>query len=112
MDPTVVHGLVEIFGPTLGVLAIGLIPISLVFMSKYFKLRTRELELQSQLHGLEAQARIRAMETRQAAMESALQAIARHLTREPDNSMPRPLTEPPNEPAPAPPLSLAKKERD
>ncbi len=58
------------------IVALALGPVSLVFISKYFKLRTRELELEAQHHAHEQEARLRAMEMRQAAMESALGSLS------------------------------------
>ena len=74
----------EVFGPFLGVLACGAIPVTLVFMSKHFKLRTRELELEAELHGRDSQARLQAMETRLAAMEGALGSLVQAISRRQD----------------------------
>lgn len=72
MDATLANAL----APVLAMLALGIIPTSLVFITKYFKLKTRELDLESELHGRELGSRLAAMEARQQAMESALTAIA------------------------------------
>ncbi len=61
---------------TMVIMALALGPVSLVFISKYFKLRTRELELEAEHHAHEHEARLRAMEMRQAAMESALGSLS------------------------------------
>lgn len=74
----------EIFGPFLGLLACGSIPITLVFMSKHFKLRTRELELEAELHGRDSQARLQAMDTRLSAMEGALGSLVQAISRRQD----------------------------
>ena len=55
---------------------IGIIPISLTFITKYFKLRTRELELEGEHHAREHESRLRGLEMRQAAMESALGSLS------------------------------------
>ena len=81
MDPGVVKALSEVFGPFFGVLAFGAIPVTLVFMVKHFKLRTRELELEAELHGRDSQARLQAMDTRLSAMEGALSSLAQALSR-------------------------------
>jgi len=81
MDPSIAHAIVEGLVPCVVMLALGAIPVSLVFISKYFKLKTRELELEAELHGREAQARIRALETRQAAMENGLDAMVQAISR-------------------------------
>jgi hypothetical protein len=80
MDPTLIKALSEILGPLLGLLACGAIPITLVFMSKHFKLRTRELELEAELHGRNSQARLQAMETRISAMEGALSSLVQAIS--------------------------------
>lgn len=76
MDPTIAHALAETIGPGLAILTIGVIPISLVFITKHFNLKTREMELERELHGKETEARLRTLEARQVAFEAALTAIA------------------------------------
>ena len=49
MDPSVAQAISQVLGPFLGVLACGANPVTLVFLSKHFKLRTRELDLQAEL---------------------------------------------------------------
>lgn len=66
----------EAVTPVLIIMALALGPVSLVFISKYFKLRTRELELEAEHHAHEQEARLRAMEMRQAAVESALGSLS------------------------------------
>jgi N-acyl-D-aspartate/D-glutamate deacylase len=88
MDPAVTKALTEIFGPFFVVLACGAIPITLVFLSKHFKLRTRELELEAELHGRASQARLQAMETRLSAMEGALGSLVRTISRRQDLMQP------------------------
>ena len=66
----------EAITPVLVILALAAVPISLVFITKYFKLRTRELELEAEHHAHEHEARLRAMEMRQAAVESALGSLS------------------------------------
>ena len=70
MDPVVIRALAEVIGPLGAVLACGAIPVALVYLSKHFKLRTRELELEAELHGRDSQARLQALETRLSAMEA------------------------------------------
>jgi hypothetical protein len=86
MDPSVVKALAEAIGPVLGVLACGAIPASIIFLIKHFKLKTRELELEAELHGRDAQARLQAMETRLAALEGALGSLVQTLSRRPELS--------------------------
>ena len=88
MDPSVVKAVLEIVGPLLGVLACGAIPITLVYLSKHFKLRTRELELEAELHGRDSQARLQAMETRLSALEGALGSLVQTISRRQDLMQP------------------------
>jgi len=81
MAPAFAQAVQEILGPFLGVLALGAIPITLIFISKHFKLRTRELELEAELHGRDSQARLQALETRVSAMEGALGSLVQVISR-------------------------------
>jgi hypothetical protein len=108
MDPTVWHGIAEAVAPCMAILALGAIPFSLVFLNKHFKLKTRELELEAELHGRESQSRIRAMETRQAALEGALQQLVNSFQHRADLSPPPPRSEPLELSRPV--LSIAPKE--
>ena len=81
MDPALAAAASEILGPFLGVLACGAIPVTLIFISKHFKLRTRELELEAELHGRDSQARLQALETRLSAMEGALGSLVQTISR-------------------------------
>jgi hypothetical protein len=88
MDPATIRALSDIIGPIGGILVCGAIPVTLVFLSKHFKLRTRELELEAELHGRHAQARIQALETRLAAMEGAIGSLVQTITRRPELMQP------------------------
>jgi len=88
MDHSVAKALSEILGPFLGVLACGAIPVTLVFLSKHFKLRTKELELEAELHGRDSQARLHAMETRLSALEGALTSLVQAIPRRQDLMQP------------------------
>ena len=76
MDPIIVRGLAEALAPTVAILGLSVIPISIVFMSKYFKLRTRELELDAESHTRELEGRLRALEARRGATESIISTLA------------------------------------
>jgi hypothetical protein len=88
MDPALAHAATEILGPFLGVLACGAIPVTLIFITKHFKLRTRELELEAELHGRDSQARLQALETRLSAMEGALGSLVQAMSRRQDLMQP------------------------
>src|SRR5438067_2023673 len=62
MDPSIAKAISEVLGPFLGLLALGAIPVTLMFLTNHFKLRTRELELEAELHGRDSQARLQAKE--------------------------------------------------
>jgi hypothetical protein len=81
MDPVVAKSISEVLGPFLGMLAVGAIPVTLVFLTKHFRLRTRELELEAELHGRDSQARLQALETRLTAMEGALSSLVQAISR-------------------------------
>jgi hypothetical protein len=81
MDPSLAKAISEVLGPFLGVLACGAIPVALVFLNKHFKLRTRELDLEAELHGRDSRARVQAMETRLSAMEGALTSLVQTISR-------------------------------
>lgn len=108
MDPSMWRAIAEAVAPCCAILALGAVPFSLVFLNKHFKLKTRELELEAELHGRESQSRIRAMETRQLAMEGALQQLVNSLQHRSE------LTAPPPHAGPVeigrPVLSIAPKE--
>jgi hypothetical protein len=80
VDPIIVRGLAEALAPTVAILGVSIIPISIVFMTKYFKLRTREMELDAESHGRELEARLRALESRQGATESVISTLASGLS--------------------------------
>lgn len=105
MDPLIVRALAEALAPTVAILGISIIPISIVFMTKYFKLRTREMELDAESHGRELEGRLRALESRQGATESVLSALASGVSN--GREMNRNLMEaPPDAPAQSrPPVS-------
>jgi hypothetical protein len=88
MDPALANAATEILGPFLGVLACGAIPVTLIFITKHFKLRTRELELEAELHGRDSQARLQALETRLSAMEGALGSLVQAMSRRQDLMQP------------------------
>src|SRR3954471_18839625 len=88
MDPSLAKAVSEVLGPFLGVLACGAIPVTLVFLTKHFKLRTREIELEAELHGRDSQARLQAMETRLAGLEGALGSLVNAVSRRSDLMQP------------------------
>ena len=61
--------------PALALITLSAMPIAIVFMSKHFKLKHRELDLRAELQGREAETRLRALESRQAGLEQAVGAL-------------------------------------
>jgi hypothetical protein len=111
MDPNIVKTIAEILGPAIGLFICGAVPVSIIFMTRYFKLRTREMELDAELHGRELDSRLRALESRQGATESAITALANGLSIGRGNEQHRALMEaPPDEtPQTRPPMRLTEK---
>ena len=75
MDPIALQKLVMYMVPVVAILATFGAPVAIVWMVKHFKLRHRELDLEAQLHGKELELRLRTLEARQAAVETALTVI-------------------------------------
>ena len=101
MDAALVHAL----EPAFGLLALAVIPASIIFIVQHFKLKRRELDLEAELHGRDAQARIQAMETRLSAMEGALSSLVQVMQRRPE------MMEPPDAPQAAEPRQQLTKVR-
>jgi hypothetical protein len=108
MDPSLAKAVSEVLGPFLGVLACGAIPVTLVFLTKHFKLRTRELELEAELHGRDSQARLQAMETRLSGMEGALGSLVQAVSRRQELMQPPDAPQLPQEASRTPSLAQVK----
>lgn len=66
------QNLYRVLEPLAILLPLGLIPASILFIRGWFRLKTRELELEAEFHSREAHSRFASLELRQAAIESAL----------------------------------------
>jgi hypothetical protein len=75
MDPAVASTLAHALVPVLSCLFVFGMPVAIVFITKHFKLKNRELELEAELHSRELEMRLRSLEARQSAIESALGVI-------------------------------------
>src|SRR3954447_26129700 len=75
LDPASLKYMAEILVPSIAILATFGMPVAIIWLVKHFKLRNRELDLEAQLHGKELELRLRTLEVRQAAVETALTAI-------------------------------------
>ena len=74
-DANTIRALTEMVAPVLICMLLSGSVLGGIFISKHFKLRAKELELEASLHTRDAEARLRAVETRQAATEAALSAL-------------------------------------
>ena len=80
MDNSTLAHVIENMIPVFAMLALSAIPLGIVFMSKYFKLKTRELELEAALHGQAIDGQLRTLEGRLAANEAAVTSLVNVLT--------------------------------
>ena len=67
--------LLRMFGPMFCILGLSLIPLSLMFMHRFFKLKERELELEVKSRDEQRLLRQEALEARLAANEQAVRTI-------------------------------------
>ena len=74
MDPASFSLLVRALEPALGLLALAVGPIGILWILKHHKLRERELEIEAQMLPRRAEARLTAIEARLAAIEQAVGA--------------------------------------
>jgi len=75
MDPASLSILLKNLVPIFAILFVFGMPVAIVWTAKHFNLKHRELELEAQLHGKELELRLRSLEARQVAVETALTAI-------------------------------------
>jgi hypothetical protein len=72
MDPASFSLLVKALEPALGLLALAVGPIGILWILKHHKLRERELEIEAQMLSRGADARLSAIEQRLTAIEQAV----------------------------------------
>jgi hypothetical protein len=77
MDPIALQYFAKYMVPLVAILATFGTPVAIIWLFKHFHLRNRELDLESQLHSKELEMRLKTIEVRQAAIETALTAIGR-----------------------------------
>jgi hypothetical protein len=77
MDPIAMQKFVMYLVPMVAILATFGTPVAIIWLVKHFNLRHRELDLEAQFHGKELELRLKTIEVRQAAIETALTAIGR-----------------------------------
>ncbi len=68
--------LANVLTPVLILLAIGLPIFGIYLANRFFALRTKELELETQQHGRDLVVRVAALELRQGAVEHALTSLS------------------------------------
>jgi hypothetical protein len=94
-NPAVLTTLLESLVPLVAILFTFGMPVAIVWTVKHFKLKHRELDLEEQLHTKELELRLRTIEARQAAVESALTAIGARPSETPSLEQRVSLLEPP-----------------
>lgn len=72
MDPVALGILMKALEPALGLLALAVLPIGILYILKSHKLRMRELDLEEKMLPRGAEARLTAIEARLGAIEQAL----------------------------------------
>ena len=74
MDPQTNFLIIRELVPAVVTAVVFLCPVAAFYIHKHFKLREREIDLEAGQRGSELDSRLRSLETRQAAIESALTA--------------------------------------
>jgi hypothetical protein len=74
-NPAFISALVHQLVPLVAILFTFGMPVAIVWTVKHFQFKKRELELEAELHGREMEMRLRTLEARQAAVETALGAL-------------------------------------
>jgi hypothetical protein len=74
-NPAVLAVLIKSLIPIISIIFVFGMPVAVIWTAKHFKLKQRELELEAELHGKELELRLRTLEARQGAVESALTSL-------------------------------------
>jgi hypothetical protein len=74
-DPAALTALLDNLVPILAIVFTFGMPVAIIWTVKHFQFKKRELELEAELHGRELEMRLRTLEARQAAVETALGAL-------------------------------------
>ena len=82
MDPASLSIVAHALEPMLGLLALAVLPIGLVYLFKSHKIRMRELDLQEKMLSTGAEARLSNIESRLGAIEEALGSASRNSLQE------------------------------
>ena len=80
MDSALVGRLAVEMVPVFAMLVLSSVPLGIIFMTKHFKLRTRELELEAALHSQTIESQLRTLEGRLAANEAAVTSVVNVLS--------------------------------
>ena len=78
MDPASLSMIMKALEPALGLLALAVLPIGIIYLRTSYKIRMRELELQEKMTPRHLEPRLAAIEERLASIESAVGAPARN----------------------------------
>jgi len=95
MDPASLSILLHNLVPIIAILFTFGCPVAIVWVLKHFQYKKRELELEAELHGREMEMRLRTLEARQAAVETALGALGGRAVGAPGVDQRMSLLEPP-----------------
>jgi hypothetical protein len=82
MDPASFAMLVKALEPALGILALAVIPIGIIWLRSTYKIRMRELDVDEKMAPNRFEARLASMEARLAAIEEAVGVPARSTLQE------------------------------
>jgi hypothetical protein len=74
-DPATLSILLHNLVPIVAIVITFGFPVAIIWVVKHFQYKKRELELEAELHGREMEMRLRTLEARQAAVETALGAL-------------------------------------
>jgi hypothetical protein len=75
MDPASLSILLHNLVPIIAIVFTFGCPVAIIWVFKHFQYKKRELELEAELHGREMEMRLRTLEARQGAVETALGAL-------------------------------------
>src|SRR5512141_820950 len=105
MDPVSLGMVMKALEPMLGILALAVIPIGIIWLRSTYKIRMRELDVEEKMVPTRFEARLALIEARLASIEEAVGAPGRNVVQERAALLEGPAT---SEAAEAPPLVRAR----
>lgn len=100
MDPVSLGMVMKALEPALGILALAVIPIGIIWLRSTYKIRMRELDVDEKMAPNRFEARLASMEARLAAIEEAVGALPRSLVQDRASLLEGPATSETTEAAP------------